>query len=84
MDEHQVDVLFLSRQEVESLLTYADVVRAVEDAFRADGSNRMLVPSRRSCGWVPTGPTAFSPCPAAWKASNASGVKWTNFYPRPA
>ena len=31
---------------MESLLTYADVVRAVEDAFRADGSGRMLVPSK--------------------------------------
>lgn len=81
MDEHQVDVLFLSRQEVESLLTYADVVRAVEDAFRADGSNRMLVPSKEVMRVGPDRANCIFAMPGCLESLNASGVKWTNFYP---
>ena len=81
MDEHQVDILFLSRQEVESLLTYADVVRAVEDAFRADGSGRMLVPSKEVMRVGPDRANCIFAMPGCLESLNASGVKWTNFYP---
>ena len=81
MGEHSVDILFLSRQEVESILTYPDVVAAVEDAFRADGSGHMIVPSKEVMRVGPGRANCIFAMPGCLENLNTAGVKWTNFYP---
>lgn len=81
MDEHRVEVLFLSKQDVESILTYRDVVSAVEDAFRADGQGQMIVPSKEVMRVGPNKANCIFAMPGCLENLNTAGVKWTNFYP---
>ena len=81
MSEPKVEVLFLSKQEVESILTYRDVVDAVEDAFRADGSGQMIVPSKEVMRVGPNRANCIFAMPGCLENLKTAGVKWTNFYP---
>lgn len=81
MEDPKVEVLFLSKQDVESILTYRDVVAAVEDAFRADGSGQMMVPSKEVMRVGPNRANCIFAMPGCLENLNTAGVKWTNFYP---
>ena len=65
---------------MESLLTYADVVRAVEDAFRPTAATGCSCRPRRSCGWSRPGQLHFRHARLPGKPERLRR-KWTNFYP---
>lgn len=80
--DHITSVLFLGKQEVDLLLTWEDVVSAVEEAFRSDGRGEMLIPSKEI---MPMGNgNAIFAMPGCLRDLGVSGVKWTNFYPNGA
>lgn len=82
MSDPKVEVLFLSKQDVESIVTYKDVVAAVEEAFRADGNGQMLVPYKEIMRVGPDKANCIFPMPGYLENLNTVGVKWTNFYPK--
>lgn len=74
------EVLFLSKQDVDRLLTYPDTVNAVERAFLSDGNGQMCVPKK---GFIHTGEKSLLfPMAACLYDLGVAGVKWTNFYPQ--
>ena len=78
MDGPRVDALFLNKQDVDALITYEDVVEAVEAAFRSDGMGRLLTPSKEL---MPMGGRNFLfAMPGCLYDLGVAGVKWTNAY----
>lgn len=76
----KTEVLFLSKQDVDRLITFEDVVTAVEGAFRSDGEGQMLIPPKEL---MPMGgANALFAMPGCLYNLGVAGVKWTNFYPQ--
>lgn len=73
------DVLFLSRDEVDSLLNYSEVREAVEKAFRSDADGQLQVLRK---AFFETGKDCqLFPMSGCIRDLDLAGVKWTNFYP---
>lgn len=74
------DLLYLSRQDVERVgLTMAEVIEAVEAAFRGKAAGRCEMPPKPG---VHTRPDAFIHAMPAYVADlDAAGVKWISGYP---
>lgn len=73
-------ILYLSKREVaETGLTMADVIEAVEQAFREKGEGRVEMPPKPG---VHSRPNAFiHAMPAYIEATGAVGIKWVAGYP---
>lgn len=72
-------VLFLSKQEVDGLLTHPETAAAVERVFLADGLGQVRIPPKEV---MPMGgKNALFAMPGCDYALGVAGVKWTNFYP---
>jgi len=76
-----LSLLYLSRPDVESLaLPMADVISAVEQAFREKGSGTAEMPPKPG---VHPGPDAFiHAMPAYLKGMRAAGLKWVSGFPQ--
>jgi len=80
-DGRRVEILFLSHDEVASLLCVTEVVDAVQGVFLADaGGGLALGPGApmpvSDAGWLMS-------MPAAVLADGVAGVKWLGYYNRP-
>lgn len=82
MSQRKTELLFLNKADVESIITYEDVVVAVRKAFEADGNGQMIVPSKdvMMIGEEAKKNFIFA-MPAYLGNIGVAGVKWTNFYP---
>lgn len=79
MEHPHTQILFLNKQDVDSLLTPEDVSAAVEAVFRADGLGQVLAPIKEL---MPAGGhNALFAMPGLLRNAGVAGVKWTNFYP---
>jgi len=76
------EVLFLSRQDIDAIITYEDVVAAVESAFRADGNGDMYVPPKEIMDVAPGTANSMFAMPGLLRDIGVAGVKWTGFYPQ--
>ena len=74
------DLLYLSRQDVERVgLTMAEVIEAMEAAFRSKAAGRCEMPPKPG---VHTRPDAFVHAMPAYLADlDAAGIKWISGYP---
>lgn len=81
MAGHPTELLFLSKADIDSIITYEDVVRAVEAAFLTDGRGEMYVPPKEIMEPVPGSPNALFAMPGMLKDIGIAGVKWVGFYP---
>lgn len=82
MQDIPTEVLFLSKQDVDAIITYEDVVQAVEAAFRADGNGMMVIPSKEIMEVQPGTANALFAMPGLLQDIGVAGVKWTGFYPQ--
>ncbi|MEM2192330.1 MAG: alanine dehydrogenase [Candidatus Hadarchaeales archaeon] len=73
-------VLFLSRSEVEKLLSMKEAIKAVEAAFRAKGLGKAQMPPK-SYVFFPKYNGDFRVMPAYLENLNAAGVKIVNAHP---
>lgn len=81
MAEYPVDLRFLSKQDVDSLITYEDVVQAVEQVFLADGLGELVVPRKEKMVLDKEGKKVLLPMPGYIKTMDTAGMKWMSFYP---
>ena len=81
MGEYPVDLRFLSKQDVDSLITYEDVVQAVEQVFLADGVGQLVVPRKEKMVLDEAGKKVLLPMPGYIKTMDTAGMKWMSFYP---
>src|SRR5258708_37303988 len=74
-------LLYLSQADVESVgLTMAQIIAALESAFREKGEGRVEMPPKIG---IHTQPDAFiHSMPASIPAQKAAGMKWIAGYPR--
>jgi alanine dehydrogenase len=82
MNGPNVEILFLSKEDVEKVITYADAVDAVELAYRAQGTPGQLVQPPNAHLWIdaPENSQLILSMPASIKSINVAGMKWTNTY----
>lgn len=74
------EVLYLSREDVEKAgLTMAEVIEAVEEAFREKGEGRVEVPPKP--GIHPKPNSFIHAMPAFIPKMNAAGMKWVGGFP---
>ena len=79
MDYPPTNLLFLSKQDVDALITPEDVFAAVESVFRADGMGQVISPVKEL---MPAGDGgALFAMPGLLGDAGVAGVKWTNFCP---
>ena len=79
MDYPPTNLLFLSKQDVDALITPEDVFAAVESVFRADGMGKVISPVKEL---MPAGDGgALFAMPGLLGDAGVAGVKWTNFCP---
>ena len=72
------NLLFLSKQDVDALITPEDVFAAVESVFRADGMGQVLSPVKADARRGRRRPLRHAGPPGD---AGVAGVKWTNFCP---
>lgn len=82
MNAFPTEVLFLSKADIDAIITYEDVVAAVESAFRADGNGDMYIPPKEIMEVQPGTANALFAMPGLLKDIGVAGVKWTGFYPQ--
>jgi hypothetical protein len=73
----KVEILFLSKEEVESLINVKDAVYAAEEAYRALGEGQLL---QRHPGLKIKGSNIINTMPAYIKSRNLYGMKQVNVY----
>ncbi len=77
-----VEVLILSKTEIENLISRRDVIEAVEVAFKALGTKGELAMPQKEIMFI--GPVAdhnvFIPMPTYIKPIGAVGIKWVSVY----
>ncbi|MBW1888326.1 MAG: hypothetical protein JRI52_08265 [Deltaproteobacteria bacterium] len=81
MSERKVECLFLSKSEVESLITRKDIIDAVEIAFMAAGTGQLVQPQKDPM-WMdlPDKKNFLIAMPTYLKSINTAGIKWANLY----
>lgn len=82
MSALNVEVLVLNKAEIEKLVTYEDVIQAVEIAFRAQGTKYQLSqpPNTHLFTDYPNNSKLLLSMPCYIKSINVAGIKWTNAY----
>jgi len=71
----------LSRTEIEKALTMDEVIRAVEEVYRAHGNNLAIIPPKITLDLSPMEIEAWTiAMPAYVHPSRASGIKWVGGY----
>ncbi|MGL6197384.1 MAG: ornithine cyclodeaminase family protein [Lachnospiraceae bacterium] len=75
------NILFLSKADVDQLITPELVVDAVEKVFIADGQGGVCTPSKEIMRMDAGGVNALFAMPGYIRDLGVAGVKWTNFYP---
>lgn len=76
------NILFLSKDDVDDLITSELVVDAVESAFIADGRGGVYIPPKEVMPMGDDGLNALFAMPGYIRDLGVAGVKWTNFYPQ--
>lgn len=79
MSAPEVNIRFLSKSDIESMITYRDVVEAVEGAFRSDGEGKMILPPKHKLPFE--GRNILMPMTGYLQDMNAAGMKWMRFFP---
>lgn len=79
MEYPPTNLLFLSKQDVDALITPEDVFAAVESVFRSDGQGHVIAPVKELMR-AGNGAALFA-MPGLLADAGVAGVKWTNFYP---
>ncbi|WP_066459107.1 ornithine cyclodeaminase family protein [Anaerotruncus rubiinfantis] len=80
MTDYHVDIRVLSKAEVESLVSYRDVVDTVEETFLALARHEIFHPIKEPI-WVDDGRANMIMAMAAHiKSQQVAGVKWVNMY----
>jgi ornithine cyclodeaminase/alanine dehydrogenase-like protein (mu-crystallin family) len=80
MSEPKVEVLILSKEEVESLITRQEVVEAVESAFKVWGTGQLVQPQKEPMFMDDKRLNIFVSEPAYLKSLGIAGLKWANLY----
>lgn len=82
MSAPNVEVLVLNKAEVKKLVTYEDVIEAVETAFKAQGMKDQLSqpPNTHIFADHPNNSKLLLSMPCYIKSINVAGIKWTNAY----
>lgn len=79
MSATPVEITFLSKADIDQLITWEDVLAGVEDAFRSDGNGQMVLPE--------SSPLALNeqcmllPMVGHLKDLGVLGQKWMRFFP---
>jgi ornithine cyclodeaminase/alanine dehydrogenase-like protein (mu-crystallin family) len=81
MDEKKVEILFLNKSEVESLITVKDAVNAAEQAYRALGEGQ-VVQEHIIMPMNDEATNIINSMPCYVKSLNLSGIKWVKVYYR--
>lgn len=80
MSEPGVEVLVLTKGEIESLINRKDVTDAVETAFRALGTGQLTMPQKEPM-WIDDERQNFIiAMPTYLKSINTAGMKWADLY----
>ncbi|MBI4318835.1 MAG: hypothetical protein HY675_10115 [Chloroflexi bacterium] len=80
-NELNVEVLFLTKSQVEDLLSFKEVVDAVELAFRATGEKNVIMPQKFPMFLdSPKNDNFLIAMPAYVKPIGIAGVKWAHLY----
>jgi len=82
MGAPNVEVLVLNKTEIEKLITYEDVIEAVEIAFKAQATKDQLSqpPSTPLFADPPNNTKLLLSMPCCIKSIGVAGIKWTNAY----
>jgi ornithine cyclodeaminase/alanine dehydrogenase-like protein (mu-crystallin family) len=82
MDTLDVEVLVLRKAEIEELITFEDVIKAVETVFRAQTTESGLSQPRNTHIFAdpPKNRKLLLSMPCYIKALDVAGIKWTNAY----
>lgn len=81
MNEKKVEVLFLSKQDIDSIITFENVVEAVEEVFIADGNHQLIMPAKDKMFLDENKSNILMPMPGYLKNINVAGMKWMRFFP---
>lgn len=80
MDMPKVEVLVLTKGEIEGLITRKDVVEATELVYKAEGEGNLVQPQKEPM-WMDSRKLNFIiAMPAYMKTINTAGVKWACLY----
>ena len=76
-----VEVLVLTKAEVENLISRKDVIDAVETAYKALGTGQLVMPQKEPL-WIdePNCQNFLIAMPTYLKSINVAGIKWANLY----
>ncbi|MBI4322264.1 MAG: hypothetical protein HY675_27540 [Chloroflexi bacterium] len=79
--EPDVEVLFLTKSQIEELISFQEVVEAVELAFRAVGEKNVIMPQKFQMFTDPPKNYNFLiPMPTYVKSIGVAGLKWASLY----
>ncbi len=77
-------ILYLSAENVRSVLSRQDVIRTTEDIFRQAGEHRILLGSNSFLATGDGKSNRFIAMPVSLPEQNVLGLKWINIYDQPA
>lgn len=80
MTETKVEVLVLSKKEIESLIKRKDVIDAAETAFRALGTGQLNMPQKEPMWMDDERMNFLIAMPTYVKSINTAGMKWADLY----
>lgn len=80
MAEHPVPIRFLSKTQTEALLTWSDVVEAVDAVFRSDGRGDLITPKKDPIR-MDDGRSMLMAMPGYLRDMGVAGMKWMRSYP---
>ena len=80
MKELSVEVLTLTKGEVESIITQKDVLDAVELAYKTDGEGQLVQPPKEPMWMDDNNLNFIIAMPAYLKSTNVAGAKWAAQY----
>ena len=81
--EQKTKFLYLSEQEVKSLLTQEDAIRAAEEAFRSVGNGAITIGRMTLMTVDPAEKNNFHIMPAVMHERNIAGMKWIGTFGAP-
>ena len=80
MSEPEVEVLVLTKAEIESLMSRKDVTDAVETAFMALGTGQLRMPNKEPMWMDDENQNFLIAMPTYVKSINTAGIKWADLY----
>ncbi len=79
---YPIEILLLSKQNVDALISHDLVFEAVEATFRADGEDKLVIPKKDPIMLQEDGRTMLMAMPGYLKPMNLAGFKWMRNYPQ--